>query len=612
MLGLTADATVDANVGTPSVEVDVSTVSDHKNMSFTFKNLKGVPGEAGSQGPAGPAGPTGPEGPEGPEGSPGQDGSDGFSPVVTVTEITGGHEVEVVDAEGTQTFDVMDGLDGQSGLITDYIAEEKTPYLFRPSANGLANVISEKDELIGGTVAWNQKVQNGDFSNGTTGWSVSGGSASVSGGVCEVTSGGSGVMFYQGISSKVEGHKVLVSAGLSTTVQNLSVTVFWGNSLGFIHPDATMRTYSFIGNVGGGNTNLNFSCTLASGEKVRYSNVQMIDLTQMFGSAIADYLYTLESGSSGSGIAKLKSWGFFTKDYYPYNSGDLQSVQTSAHVMRDANDNVIGNYPLDSDLVLRGIPKLDANNSLYYDGDTYRWDGSVTRRYGIVDMGTLTWSLRTGTDHTFVSAFASCYATLNDISPLICAKYISSTASDNWGSVVAKPDKSISVKIQSSNYLAINDSAYTDATEFKESLSGAYLIYKLNDSAVTTETADPFAQYQIVDADGTEEYVDERTVPIPVGHDTYYQQSVDVPQLPTTDGEYRLALSKTGNTATASWEYVAQAEMKAQTNIPNGQYFSVGERLFVSTQAIAQGASIVVGTNCQETTLADALNTINA
>ena len=128
----------------------------------------------------------------------------------------------------------------------------------------------------------------------------------------------------------------------------------------------------------------------------------------------------------------------------------------------------------------------------------------------------------------------------------------------------------------------------------------------------TSETADPFAQYQVVSADGTEEYVDERTVPIPVGHDTYYQQSVDVPQLPTTDGSYRLALSLTGNTATASWEYVAQAEMIAQTNIPSGKYFSVGERLFVSTQAIAQGANIVIGTNCVETTLADALNTINA
>ena len=53
-------------------------------------------------------------------------------------------------------------------------------------------------------------------------------------------------------------------------------------------------------------------------------------------------------------------------------------------------------YPLDSDLVLRGIPKLDASNNLYFDGDIYESDGTVKRRYGIVDLGTLSWSA--GTD----------------------------------------------------------------------------------------------------------------------------------------------------------------------------------------------------------------------
>ena len=40
-------------------------------------------------------------------------------------------------------------------------------------------------------------------------------------------------------------------------------------------------------------------------------------------------------------------------------------------------------YALDSDLELRGIAKLDSNNKLYYDGDTYEADGTVTRYYGI-------------------------------------------------------------------------------------------------------------------------------------------------------------------------------------------------------------------------------------
>ena len=41
------------------------------------------------------------------------------------------------------------------------------------------------------------------------------------------------------------------------------------------------------------------------------------------------------------------------------------------------------NYPFDSDLELRGIPKLDANNKLYYDGDVYKSNGTVLRKYAI-------------------------------------------------------------------------------------------------------------------------------------------------------------------------------------------------------------------------------------
>lgn len=42
----------------------------------------------------------------------GEDGEDGVSPTVSVTDITGGHRVTITDADGTKTFDVMDGEDG--------------------------------------------------------------------------------------------------------------------------------------------------------------------------------------------------------------------------------------------------------------------------------------------------------------------------------------------------------------------------------------------------------------------------------------------------------------------------------------------------------------------
>ena len=122
-----------------------------------------------------------------------------------------------------------------------------------------------------------------------------------------------------------------------------------------------------------------------------------------------------------------------------------------------------------SDITLRGIPKLDASNNLYYDGDTYESDGTVTRRYAI-------------------RAFTSGDAT--DGSTMI-----------------------------------------TDGTN---------TVYKL--ATPTTETADPYTNPQKVDASGTEEYVDSREVPIPVGHETQYvtrqtaETSVDAYPMTVTHG----------------------------------------------------------------------------
>jgi DNA-binding FrmR family transcriptional regulator len=54
----------------------------------------------------------------------------------------------------------------------------------------------------------------------------------------------------------------------------------------------------------------------------------IVDLTALFGSAqIADYVYSLEQANAGAGVAWLKSHGFFTKDYYAYDSGSLKSVE---------------------------------------------------------------------------------------------------------------------------------------------------------------------------------------------------------------------------------------------------------------------------------------------
>jgi hypothetical protein len=176
-------------------------------------------------------------------------------------------------------------------------------------------------------------------------------------------------------------------------------------------------------------------------------------------------------------------------------------------------------YPLDPNLELRGLFKLDANNNLYAEGDVYESSGNVSRKYGVVDLGTLNWGYNS-TDAFFYTPVSGIkpIATNNEYANMICPKYKTTALAIDFG------DKSITLTAGNTPRLRAKDSAYTTLADFKAAMSGTYLVYEKSEAS--TETAQPYATPQVVNPLGTEEYIDTRDVPVPVGHETFYPLEV--------------------------------------------------------------------------------------
>lgn len=410
---------------------------------------------------------------------------------------------------------------------------DTTPYLHRASPQDVASSMKLK-KVVGGTIAWNQLIQNGNFT-GTTGWTSQnvGSTLSVADGIATITHNGTSALapynpalgFASGYApSGVIGHLYYIYMEVKSPITNL--VYFGGNQTVILPRDApvTANTWtevqvlkkmtkltpsgSLFGYLG-----LNSTSDFPSGGTLQFRNINIYDLTQMFGSTIADYIYSLEQAHAGDGVAWFKA--LFGEDYYPYNAGELLSVKTSARKTYNADNVEIGSYALDGDLTLRGIPKLDGNNELYYDGDTYASDGTVTRRYGVVDLGSLTWEKHSSVENVFYTL--EWYVPKLSAS-IICSKYASGNSYNSYNNIA---DKTI-CSSQSSNRVAVKDTSYNDANTFKTAMSGVYLVYEL--ATPTTESADAYTQSQRVGA--TEEFVDARSVEIPVGNESEYKRLI--------------------------------------------------------------------------------------
>lgn len=415
-------------------------------------------------------------------------------------------------AEKLDVADLPDTASNANQLLSEKYTVDIEPYQLRPSGGQGAD--REFDTIVGGSIVWNQLIQNGDFSDGTSHWSASEIEISISAANEEltVTIVSPDSSFYKNSPSTsaymIPNHIYVFSYDLYTSKAGRAAKYNIGNafyamknvSVGWNTLQSVMKT-TFTTE---GNKNLRFGIVYAlvdgfeANDAYKIKNVQIFDLTAMFGSEIADHIYELEQAEAGAGVAWFRK--YFPNDYYNYNPGELMHVSgVSAHKTYDADESVIGNYPLDSSLTLRGIPKL-VDGKLSFDGDIYKPDGTVERLYG-------------------TRAYES-------------------------------GDESLS-------------NAITDGTN---------TVYKL--TTPTTEQAQSFQSPQVLDPYGTEEYV--TTSPVPVGHETKYPENLraKIEGLPwnfaSLIAPVEAKFEATRNYTSGSLFIVNNTLYKATANIANG------------------------------------------
>ena len=512
-------------------------------------------------------------------------------------------------------------------LLSNRGETDKEPYTFRKTG-GSKNAYGREmlKKVVGGTVAWNQLSDRGESFSQTV-------NAEAQDNVW-FTSGSNYISY-------ISGHKYLFAY-----TQKNTLTSNTRNTLKVDDGTVHYQDTSANANLTAGRYYWIFAATASKANgtagiwvhtpdvNVAYEKLQCYDLTQMFGSTIADAIYAMEQATAGSGVAWFKA--LFQKNYYAYDAGTLMSVNAASHALTgfnqwdeqwelgsissagqlvDATDRIrcknairvipgstiyikapmafnracwyddkmnlissfsyvdrtytvpdnarymrfactssygttynndicinlsntekngtyepyqLRSYPL-ANVELRGIPKWE-NGQMVFDGDEYTPDGTVKRRYGIVDLGTLTWTKHPSYGSIFSTTISTMRSPATDAerkTGIFCAEYVSDT---QISISVDMHDKTM--LRYTGGLLFIEDTAYDDAASFKAALTSAnaQLVYEL--ATPTTESADPYRELQISNHNGTEKFIDRaeeagtRDVAIPVGTETFYPVDV--------------------------------------------------------------------------------------
>lgn len=253
-------------------------------------------------------------------------------------------------------------------------------------------------------------------------------------------------------------------------------------------------------------------------EGVTYDNVklqpQIFDLTLIFG-----------SGNEPSTAEEFRA--MFPATYYPYNAGEIVNAGTE--------EVAVGETAHKIPEAIKALPG-------------YGWSAGTARNYvdyenkkyyqcvQSVDLGTLAWSYRPEQQRFYAIAdsitgkFSESFGIVPNI---VVAKYDIVCFND----ITTKTDNMKASAVKTANdYITIRNTAYTDATAFKQAMQGVMLYYEL-ETPIVTDISDLIPDDFL------------RNVEVEAGGSITFRSSNDSYRIPVpNEEEYIVKLSEVGDT----------------------------------------------------------------
>lgn len=351
--------------------------------------------------------------------------------------------------------------------------------------------------IHGRTVSYNQLVQNGDFSDGTTGWTGNRVTLTAANNVLTATMAGTfSTSSISHATSAKAGHKVrmsiLLKADAATQIRFFNTSAGVSISSSIAVSGNVQERVSVLYDVPAGVDMsafiiyLNWATELTDGQKVLVYDVQITDLTQ----AGLDSIITTPE--------QFEAWQmeqFGHKGYLGYTLGKLVSVNpTGIKTTTPGGDEhtLLLDFTEHFPTGMNGVN--DVVDEAVSDENGKFKEGGV--RFGKVDIGTLNWRYNSQFD-CFTANISTVAAAAKARFKAICPTY------RYVGSYLARVDKSLFYIYDTD--VAIKDSSYNgDYTAFKAAMSGIPLIYELATPQHVTFTDPSDAVYPVTEG-GTEQ-----------------------------------------------------------------------------------------------------------